>query len=290
MGRALIESDAGAALLMEQAEGRLAMPLSRLLREASEKELQATENAQPAIVFHSLALLALLEARGLRPDAVAGHSLGEYSGLVAAGGLEALDALAAVRARGLAMAESAPNGTGMAAVLGLEDQTVEEVCATVDGVVPANYNAPGQVVVSGSDSALEAVTPRLLSAGARRVVRLNVSGAFHSPFMRPAAEMFGRSWSQVELKDLQISQVFNVDARTHRAAGEIRGLMLRQLTEPVRFTQSIKRLFELGITRFVEIGPRRTLTALVKKIVPQAEVDNIEDLKSLSIFADRAHA
>jgi [acyl-carrier-protein] S-malonyltransferase len=290
MGHDLLVSDAGTRALLAEAEERLAMPLGRLIREAPESELQATENAQPAIVFHSLALLRRLSDEGVRPQAVVGHSLGEFSGLVAAGGLEPLDALAAVRARGLAMAKAAPSGTGMAAVLGLDDDAVQAACEKVDGVVPANYNAPGQVVVSGSDAGLEAATPVLLSAGARRVLRLNVSAAFHSPFMQPAAEEFAATWNQVELKDLGLPQVFNADASAHQKATEVRELMVRQLTEAVRFTECVRELSELGIRRFVEVGPKRTLTALVKKIVPSADVENIEDMSGLAAFTSRVHA
>jgi [acyl-carrier-protein] S-malonyltransferase len=290
MGRDLPASEAARSFL-EEAEDRLSMPIGRLIREGSERELQATENAQPAIVFHSLALLARLSEEGVQPDAVVGHSLGEFSALVSAGGLEPLDAMAAVRVRGLAMAKAAPSGTGMAAVLGLPDDAVEAACSKVEGVVAANYNAPGQVVVSGSDAGLDALTPVLLSAGARRVLRLNVSAAFHSPFMQPAANEFAASWKQVQLKDLRVPQIFNVDASSHQKAAEVHELMVRQLTQPVRFTQCVRQLFDVvGIRRFVELGPKRTLTALVKKIVPSAEVENIEDSKSLAAFADRVHA
>jgi [acyl-carrier-protein] S-malonyltransferase len=194
MARDLLERDGGSQEYLRQAEDRLGMPLGRLMLDGPEAELQATENAQPAIVFHSLALLRQVAAHGVEPVAIAGHSLGEFAGLVAAQALDPLDALSAVRARGQAMSVAAPSGTGMVAVLGLADDVVERLCAETSTVVVANYNAPGQVVISGSDAGLEAIRPKLEAAGARRQVRLSVSGAFHSPLMVRAAQVFAAAW------------------------------------------------------------------------------------------------
>ena len=252
--------------------------------------MQLTDRAQPAIVWHSLALLHLLEKRGVRPAAVAGHSLGEFAGLVASGGLEPLDALDAVKARGLAMAGATREGTGMAAVLGLDDAAVVRICREVGDVVAANFNAPGQVVISGTVKALEAATPSLQAAGARRVVRLPVGGSFHSPFMVTAADAFRKEWERVPLRRLNRSQVFNADAEVHAEPDEVRPLMVGQLTGPVRWTDSVRRLQSLGVDRFVEIGPGKTLTGLVKKILPGAVVHNIEDMASLDEFVKLAHA
>jgi [acyl-carrier-protein] S-malonyltransferase len=290
MARNLLEGDEETQHFLAIAEERLGIPLGRLMLEGPDAELQATQNAQPAIVFQSLALLRRLRTAGMQPAAVAGHSLGEFPALMAAGGLDALDALTAVRARGEAMAGAAPSGSGMVAVLGLADQAVEAVCAGFSGAVPANYNAPGQVVVSGSDQALEALTPALQQAGARRVVRLPVSAAFHSPLMAPAAEAFRGTWNKIPLQPLQLPQVFNADAEVHRDPSEIRELMVRQLTGPVRWTQSVHKLASLGVDTFVEIGPGRTLTGLVKKILPQAVLHNIDDMASLDEFLQAAHA
>jgi [acyl-carrier-protein] S-malonyltransferase len=275
--------------LLSQAEERLHVPLLRLMREGPEAELQATENAQPAILLHSLALLQRLQSRGVAPDAIAGHSLGEFTGLVAAGALQPVDALSAVRARGQAMAAAAPSGTGMMAVLGLDDAIVDHVCAEVDGVVPANYNAPGQVVISGRDTALAAVTPMLQRAGARRVVRLPVSAAFHSPLMAEAAVQFSADWNKIPLQGLTVPQVFNADAQVHAEPDDIRPLMVGQLRGPVRWTQSVRKLQDLGVDNFVEIGPGRTLTGLVKKIAPGALLHNIDDLSSMNAFLETAH-
>jgi [acyl-carrier-protein] S-malonyltransferase len=297
MGRDLLEQDDATKQFLLDAEERLKLPLKRLMLDGPEAALQATEAAQPAILFHSLALLRALSARAdyaaAEPDvpaAVAGHSLGEFAGLVAAGGLDPLDALTAVQARGRAMATAAPSGSGMVAVLGLDDRTVEAVCAGTPGVVPANFNAPGQVVISGSDEALAAASRKLQAAGARRLVRLSVSGAFHSPLMDQAARTFATAWERIPLRPLSRPQVFNADADVHTDPIEVRTLLVAQLTGPVRWSQTVRRLASLGVHTFVEIGPKRTLTALVRKILPSAVVHNIEDVPSLTAYLETPHA
>jgi [acyl-carrier-protein] S-malonyltransferase len=283
MARDLLQQDPGSQDLLRQAEERLALPLGRLMLEGPEAELQATENAQPAILFHSLALLRLMTNRGFGPSLVAGHSMGEFAGLVAAEALDEVDALAAVRARGAAMSAAAPRASGMIAVLGLPDAAVEQACAASGGlVVVANYNAPGQVVISGSEVGLSEVIPKLEAAGAKRLVRLPVSGPFHSPLMAHAAQVFAAVWEKIPLRALRRPQVFNADARVHQDPGEVRRLMVGQLTGPVRWTQSIQRLQQLGAETYIEVGPRRTLTGLVKKILPAAVVHNVEDLTSVN--------
>ncbi|MDQ6884807.1 MAG: ACP S-malonyltransferase [Candidatus Dormibacteraeota bacterium] len=290
MGRDLLEAGSESAPFLESAEERLGIPLRRLMLEGPPPALQATDQAQPAILFHSLALLDLLQKRGVSAAAVAGHSLGEFAGLVAASALTPLDALAAVQARGRAMAASATGGTGMAAVLGLEDEVVVLICNETDDVVAANFNAPGQVVISGTDAGLERITPRLQQAGARRVIRLPVSAAFHSPLMARAAETFRTAWERVPLKRLDRPQVFNADAQVHEKPEEVRPLMVGQLTRPVRWTDTVRRLQSLGVDRFVEVGPGKTLTGLVKKILPGAVVHNIEDMPSLDAYVRTGHA
>ena len=290
MARDLIEGDADTEQFLYKAEDVLAIPLGRIMLDGPAEDLQKTENAQPAILFHSLALLRKVLSTGVHPDAVAGHSLGEFAGLVAAGGLDAIDALVAVRARGQAMSAAAPSGTGMVAVLGLDDAAVDRICAQVEGVVTANYNAPGQVVISGSDAALATVTPLLQQAGARRLVRLAVSAAFHSPFMATAASSFAQAWERVPLRRLDRAQVFNADTQVHAEPSEVRPLMVGQLTRPVRWTQSVQRLRDLGVDTFVETGPGSTLTGLVKKIVPDAVLHNIDDVASLNAFLHAVHA
>jgi len=256
-----------------------------------EADLQATENAQPAILFHSVALLRLMVTRGLGPALVAGHSMGEFAGLVAAEALDPLDALTAVRARGAAMSAAAPKASGMIAVLGIPDGAVEQICAASGGeVVVANYNAPGQVVISGSERGLAAVSPQLEAAGAKRLVRLPVSGAFHSPLMAHAAQVFAAAWEKIPLRALRRPQVFNADAQVHQDPVEVRRLMVGQLTGPVRWTQSIQRLQQLGADTYIEVGPRRALTGLVKKIIPGAVVHNVEDLTSMNSVLETIRA
>jgi [acyl-carrier-protein] S-malonyltransferase len=283
MTRDLLGQDPGSAQFLRQAEDRLDIPLGRLMLEGPESALQETATAQPAILFHSLALLRLISARGFLPTLVAGHSMGEFAGLVAADALDPLDALAAVRARGEAMSAAAGAASGMIAVLGLPDSMVEEICASSGGeVVVANYNAPGQVVISGSKAGLDAVSPKLEAAGAKRLVRLPVSGAFHSPLMAHAARVFATAWKRIPLRPLRRPQVFNADADVHQDPDEVRRLMVGQLTGPVRWTQSIQHLQQLGADTYIEVGPRRTLTGLVKKILPGALVHNIEDPASMN--------
>jgi [acyl-carrier-protein] S-malonyltransferase len=290
MARDLLERDAASADLLHDAEARLRMPLGRLMLDGPEADLQATENAQPAILFHSVALLRLMVARGLRPALVAGHSMGEFAGLVAAEALDPLDALEAVRARGAAMAAAAPAASGMIAVIGIPDGAVEQICAASGGeVVVANYNAPGQVVISGSERGLAAVSPQLNAAGAKRLVRLPVSGAFHSPLMAHAAQVFATAWEKIPIGPLRCRQVFNADAQVHQDPVEVRRLMVGQLTGPVRWTQSIQRLQQLGADTYIEVGPRRALTGLVKKIVPGAVVHNVEDLTSMNSLLETIH-
>jgi [acyl-carrier-protein] S-malonyltransferase len=290
MTRDLLEQDPGSRDLLRRAENRLDMPLRRLMLDGPEAELQATENAQPAILFHSLALLRLVTGKGFSPALVAGHSMGEFAGLVAAEALDPLDALAAVRARGGAMSAAAPQASGMIAVLGLPDNTVEQACRASGGeVVVANYNAPGQVVISGSEAGLNAVSPQLEAAGAKRLVRLPVSGAFHSPLMAHAAQVFSAAWQKIPLSALRRPQVFNADAQVHQEPAEVRRLMVGQLTGPVRWTQSIQRLQQLGADTYIELGPRRTLTGLVKKILPGAVVHNVEDLTSMNTVLETIH-
>src|SRR3989441_2449385 len=200
MTRDLLEGDPGSRDLLRQAEDRLEMPLGRLMLDGPEAELQATENAQPAILFHSMALLRLMTARGLRPSLVAGHSMGEFAGLVAAEALDPVDALAAVRARGGAMSGAAPKASGMVAGLGLPDGAGEQVCAASGGeVVVANYNAPGQVVISGSEAGLSAVSPQLDAAGAKRLVRPPVGGGFHLALKAHGAQGFAPAWEEEPL-------------------------------------------------------------------------------------------
>jgi [acyl-carrier-protein] S-malonyltransferase len=281
MGRRILQEHPPARELARAASDRLGFDLTRLCLDGPEETLQRTEYAQPAILLVSLTLLAALVERGGPPAAVAGHSLGEYAALVAAGGLEPLEALALVHERGQAMA-AAPLGT-MAAVLGLPDAEVAAACADAGGiVVAANYNAPGQVVISGECDAVERAADLLRARGARRVVALRVGGAFHSPLMAPAASRFAAALDQAPLRPLGLPMAFNVDGAVHQEVASVRRLMLEQVTAPVRWTQCVRTLKDRGAQTFVEVGPQKTLTALIRKTVDAAAVVNVEDLESLA--------
>ncbi len=280
MGNLILRQHPTALRLAEAAGARLGIDLRRICLQGPDLVLQQTENAQPAILLLSLVLLQALAERGIVPQAVAGHSLGEYAALVAAGGVDPLDALALVRARGLAMA-AATEGT-MAAVLGLSDAEVEAACRAAGGaVVPANYNAPGQLVISGEVAAVERATRLLQERGARRVVALPVGGAFHSPLMGVATQRLKSALATLSLQPLRLPMAFNVDAAIHQDVPTVRRLMAEQLTAPVRWSRCVQTLWELGVRSFVEVGPRRTLTALIRRILPEARVHPVEDLDSL---------
>lgn len=284
MGRALAEAEPVARAVLERADEVLGFPLSRLMAEGPEDELTATRNAQPAILAHSVAVLRVLEAR-LGPVALAaGHSLGEFSAHVAAGTLAYEDALTAVRLRGELMYEAGLRRPGtMAAVLGLSDDAVSEVCAAVEaGVcVPANFNAEAQVVVSGDVEGVREAMERAKEAGAKKVVELNVSGAFHSPLMEPAAEGLRAHLANVAFRDPAWPVVSNVTAAPVDSGARARELLVEQLTSPVRWSASIAAMLEAGVDRFLELGPGKVLQGLNRRNargVPTESVGEPSDL------------
>jgi [acyl-carrier-protein] S-malonyltransferase len=252
-----------------------------------EDALKATENAQPALLAHGVAALRVVTARGLVPAVAAGHSLGEYSAHVAAGALDYGDALNLVRRRGELMAEAGRVRPGaMAAILGLPGDRVSAVCADVTAagkgtVVAANFNSPGQVVISGEVDAVEAAMAALRSAGAKRALRLPVSGAFHSPLMGPAAEGLVAALSAVTVRDARFPVIANVDAQPVTRAADIRDRLGRQLLGAVRWEESMRTLVAQGVTAFVELGSGRVLRGLLKQIAPEAKSTNVDDPASL---------
>jgi len=284
MGRALAQAHPEAARVLAEADDVLGFPLSRLMADGPEEELTATKNAQPAILAHSVAALRVLEAR-LGPVAMAaGHSLGEFSAHVAAGTLSFRDALEAVRLRGELMyaAGQARPGT-MAAVLGLEDAALEEACARVDAgiCVPANFNSPGQIVVSGDVAGVEQGMALFTRAGAKRVLPLNVSGAFHSPLMEPAAGGLREKLASLAFRDPTFPVYSNVTAGPVTSGAEARDLLVRQLTSPVRWAASVSAMVAAGAGRFLELGPGSVLCGLNKrnaKGVPCASVGEPADV------------
>lgn len=239
-------------------------------------KLDMTEYTQAALVTTCLAMARTVEARGLKPDVTAGLSLGEYCAIAMAGGMYDRDAILTVRRRGLLMQEAVPGGVGaMAAVLGMTGEAIEEVLADIDGVTVANYNCPGQTVITGRRESVETAGERLLAGGAKRVIPLNVSGPFHSPMLREAGERLGETLEKISLHELQIPYVTNVTAEPVNDIGGTKDLLARQVASSVRWQQSVERMIADGVDTFVEIGPGRTLAGFVKKISREVKVFNI---------------
>jgi [acyl-carrier-protein] S-malonyltransferase len=289
MGRGLAERHAAARAALEEADEALEAPLTHLMFEGPLDELTRTENAQPALLAHSVAAARVLDELGLTPGVAAGHSLGEFSALVVAGALSFADALRAVRRRGELMAEAGSSRPGaMTAVLGLDDEEVRRLCAEASDagsvVVPANLNAPGQVVISGDVEAVARAGELARARKARRVVPLQVSGAFHSPLMEPAARGLREVLEQVRLEDARIPIVANVTAEPVVEAGEIRRLLAAQLTSAVRWHASMLKMVELGYAHFVECGTGKVLTGMARRVAgaqSASAVGEPEDLAAL---------
>jgi [acyl-carrier-protein] S-malonyltransferase len=300
MGHELAEAFPAARKVFEEADDALGFALSRLCFEGPAEELQLTENTQPAILATSVAVLRAAEAEGLpRPDFVAGHSLGEYSALVAAGALSLRDAVQVVRKRGRFMQEAVPVGAGaMAAILGADVETVEAACAEArqgDEVCgPANINSPGQIVIAGSAAAVERAIPILKARGAKRAVPLKVSAPFHCALMLPAQERLAAELKEIEFKDLSVPLVTNVNAAVIRTGAEARESLVRQVSSPVRWRESVELLARENVSTFVEIGPGKVLCGLVRQTAPQSRCLNVEDKASLdatlAALSDEAHS
>ncbi len=285
MGRALCEAYPESRAVYEEADRALGFALSRLCFEGPEEELRLTANTQPAILATSVAALAPLVARGIRPAWVAGHSLGEYSALVAAGVLSLSDALVAVRRRGQYMQEAVPAGVGaMAAVVGLDLATIEQACRQSAGgevASPANINSPSQVVVAGHAGAVERASERCVEAGAKFVTRLAVSAPFHCALMLPAQERLANDLRALAFRDPGVPLVNNVDARIVRTGEECRDGLVRQVSGAVRWRESVEVLAREGVTTFVEIGPGKVLCGLIRKTVKGVRVLGVESPETL---------
>lgn len=283
MGVRLAGDDPAAAGLFQEADRVLGFPLSRIMAEGPEEELRRTVNTQPALVAASVAAAQRLASAGVRPDYAAGHSLGEYSALVAAGALAFADALKLVRRRAEAMETAvAPGRGGMAAVLGLDfdevRQAVESAATAGAGTVEiANYNCPGQLVLSGETEALRLAGAECLRRGAAKVVPLAVAGPFHSSLMEPARKALAEALSGVALSEPEIPVVANFTADVERTAGEIKENLIRQVTGAVRWEESVRRLLDLGVEVFVEVGPGKVLSGLIRRIDRRATVLSAED-------------
>lgn len=285
MGKELAKNFPIAQQVFEEADEALSFSISQLCFEGREDELQLTENTQPAILSTSVAALRAMQSEGFpKPSFVAGHSLGEYSAVVAAGGLSLADAVRTVRARGRYMQEAVPVGTGaMAAVLGGELEAIKTACseASEDQICSvANINSPNQVVIAGNTEAVERAM-ELVKGFAKRVIKLNVSAPFHCALMKPAQERLSFELEQLTISNAKPPVVTNVDARVATEPGELRDALFRQVSASVRWLESIEWLLQQGIQNFVEVGPGKVLSGLMRQINRDANCVNVEDLASL---------
>jgi [acyl-carrier-protein] S-malonyltransferase len=268
MGTDLLQ-DEEISVLCDRCESTAGVDLRHLLTTATDDELRLTQNAQPALCFVGIALTLLLRRRGIEPAGTAGHSVGEYAALTAAGSVTAPQVIKAVVDRGKAMADAAPAGTtSMAAVLGLDAQAVEVALAGMNDAWPANYNTPTQTVIAGTMTGLEVATQRLQVAGAKRVIPLNVSAAFHTPLMAPAAERLRAALDKVEWRTPRVPVMANLTGRPHQGGDRIPHVMEMQLRSPVRWAACIASLLEMGCDTFVEVGPKRALTGMMRELAP----------------------
>ena len=281
MGREVAEAVPEAMAVYDEASEAAGMDLKTLCFDRPVEDLVDTEVQQPALVTTCLSLDAALRTRGVRPDAVVGHSVGEFSALGASDSLSIRDAVALVRERGIAMAEAAKAHPGsMAAILGLADEAVEALCHKIHNVWPANYNCPGQLVISGETFSVDEAIDEATREGARRAIKLRVSGAFHSPLVARAAERLRPAVERVQLAQGKAAFVSTVTAKVEDAARYREGLV-EQLTAPVRFTQAARELIAEGVTTFVEVGPGGVLGGLLKRIDKSVRTFSVSDLKSL---------
>jgi len=286
MGKELADKFPVTRQIFEEADDALGFALSTLCFNGPAEELQLTENTQPAILATSVAVLRAIESEGFpKPDFVAGHSLGEYSALVAAGSLSLTDAVKTVRGRGRYMQEAVPVGTGaMAAILGSDVETVNAACGeAAQGQVcsAANINSPGQIVIAGDAAAIDRAIEILKARGAKRAVKLNVSAPFHCALMQPAQDRLSADLEQSQFNDLQRPLVTNVDAKPIKTGAEARDSLVRQVSQPVRWLQSVEFLSSHGVQTFIEIGPGKVLSGLVRQINRELRCLNVEDDSSL---------
>ena len=281
MGRDVAEAMPEAMAVYEQGSAACGLDLREICFEGPVEAMVETEVQQPALVSTSLALDAALRARGVVPDFVVGHSVGEFAALASGGALSVRDAIGVVRERGLAMAATAREHPGsMAAILGLADEAVEALCKKISNVWPANYNCPGQLVISGETPSVDEACVEAEREGARRAVRLRVSGAFHSPLVARAGDRLRPALDKVHLAESRAAFMSTVTARVEEAQ-RYRESLIDQLTAPVKFTQAARELIEQGVTTFVEVGPGNVLSGLLKRIDRSVRVLSVNNLKSL---------
>lgn len=284
MGADFYQNNSSARELFDTAGEALGLDLKFLCFEENDR-LDLTEYTQAAMVTACLAMTRAVEEKGLHPDITAGLSLGEYTAIAAAGGMDELDAIRLVRKRGILMQNAVPAGEGaMCAILAMDAGKIEQVIEGIPGVSIANYNCPGQTVITGKREAVEAAAARLKEAGARRTVMLNVSGPFHSPLMKPAGEELAKALADTELHKLSIPYVANVTAEKVEDIAETKELLAKQVSAPVRWMQCMETMLAEGVEVFVEIGPGKTLAGFMKKISPSSLVYNVsawEDIEQV---------
>ena len=279
-------ADPEVAALCDQCSSAADVDLKRLLTTADDDELRMTQNAQPSLCFVGIALTLLLRRRGIEPAAAAGHSVGEYAALAIAGAVDAPKVIRAVVERGKAMAEAAPPGTSsMAAVLGLDAQAVETALVGMDDAWPANYNTPTQTVVAGTTKGLEAATHRLQAAGAKRVIPLNVSAAFHTPLMAPAAERLRAALDRIEWRSPRIPVMANLTGRPHLGGDRIPHVMEMQLRSPVRWAACVTSLVDMGCDTFIEVGPKRALSGMMRELAGSARSVTVRTPDAVAQFS-----
>lgn len=289
MGKELAENFSIARQVFEEADEALGINLSKICFSGSEEELKLTAITQPAILTASIAVLRVVEHEtGLKPEYLAGHSLGEYSALVCSGTIMFADAVRTVRSRGTFMQAAVPVGTGsMAAMLSVEKDVLEEICreaAQGDIVSPANFNSPGQIVIAGSVSAVARAIEIAKVRGYKKSMLLPVSAPFHCALMKPAAEQLGLVLNDLTYDEMKTPVVSNVEAAANNDKSRVRDLLVSQVCAPVLWEQSISAMAALGVTRFIEIGPGKVLSGLVKRITKEVSTSNIEDLASLKLL------
>jgi [acyl-carrier-protein] S-malonyltransferase len=291
MGKDLKQNFKVAADIFAEADEALHEDLTKLCFEGPEDDLKLTRNTQPAILTVSIAALRVLQQEtGLVPAMTAGHSLGEYSALVASGALRFADAVAIVRKRGTFMQEAVPVGVGgMAAVLGMETEALEQICresAEGQAVAPANYNCPGQIVISGHMEAVKRAAAKAEAAGAKKVVMLPVSAPFHSALMKPAAEKLAKALEAVTVQELKIPVLSNVEADFYPGKDAVKRLLTEQVDHPVRWIEEMEKMVREGVDKCVEIGPGKVLNGLVRKISRETAMQSIENPDSIKEFID----
>ena len=286
MGQDFYEHTETGKRIFDKATELMGFSMPQLCFEENDR-LDITEYTQAAMVTASIAMMRVLEENGIKPDVAAGLSLGEYCALAAAGVMSDKDAIRTVRQRGILMQEAVPVGEGaMAAILALDAAAIEEVTGAMEGVWIANYNCPGQIVISGEKAAVEDACEKLKAAGAKRAVMLNVSGPFHSGMLADAGERLGEVLSQVELHEPQIPYVANVTAQYVKSAAEVKELLTRQVSSSVRWQQSVEAMIADGVDTFIEIGPGKTLAGFMRKISRDVKTLNVEKLEDISKVAE----